>query len=209
MKKKILIALFILIVLSGGVYYLVQQVLLDPSRLPIDLPKIAKHLEFELEDVRYGHTRAGVKKWELSTRKARRIKGRDEILLEGVKARIYADGKLDSDTQIEADTGSYVIESGDIELEGQVKITNRQFQITTERLSYQESLEEILAPGSLLVKSENLTITANQATIDLPRQQLHFRGSVKARILLSGDVSKAKVKVKAKVKAKPVVDVDK
>ncbi|MCD6533594.1 MAG: LPS export ABC transporter periplasmic protein LptC [Deltaproteobacteria bacterium] len=203
MKKKVLIILFILIILGGGgIYYLVQQVLHDPSRLPIDLPKIAKHLEFELEDVRYGHTRAGVKKWELSTQKAKRIKGRDEILLEGVKARIYADGKLDSDTQIEANTGSYVIESGDIELEGQVKITNRQFQITTERLSYQESLEEITAPESLLVKSEKLTITAARATIDLPRQQLHFRGKVKTRILLSGDAGKAKLKVKPPVKIK-------
>ncbi len=179
----------------------------DPSRLPIDLPQIAKHLEFELENVRYGHTRAGVKKWELSTLKAKRIKGRDEILLEGVKARIYADGKLESDTQIEAERGSYVIESGDMLLEGRVKIINPQFQITTERLRYQEALEEISAPESLIVNSEKLTITADRATIDLPRQQLHFRGKVKARILLSGDASK--VKVKAKVKAKPVVDVDK
>ena len=193
----------ILIALSGGVYYLVKQVLLDPSRLPIDLPKIAKHLEFELENVRYGHTRAGIKKWELSTLKAKRIKGRDEILLEGVKARIYADGKLESDTQIVAERGSYVIESGDMLLEGQVKIINRQFQITTERLRYQESLEEISAPESLIVESEKLTITANQATIDLPRQQLHFRGKVKTRILLSGDVGKDKLK------AKPPVDIEK
>jgi LPS export ABC transporter protein LptC len=193
----------ILIALSGGVYYLAKQVLLDPSRLPIDLPKIAKHLEFELENVRYGHTRAGVRKWELNTLKAKRIKGRDEIILEGVTARIYADGKLESDTQIEAERGSYVIESGDMLLEGQVKVINRQFQITTERLRYQESIEEISAPESLIVNSEKLTITADRATIDLPRQQIHFRGSVKARILLSGDAGKDKVK------AKPPVDIDK
>ncbi|MEA3332573.1 MAG: LPS export ABC transporter periplasmic protein LptC [Pseudomonadota bacterium] len=200
MKKKVLITIFILIALSGGIYYLVKPVLHDPSRLPIDLPKIAKHIEFELENVRYGHTRAGVKKWELSTQKAKRVKGQDEILLEGVKARIYADGKLESDTQIEAKSGSYVIDSGDMLLEGQVKIINRQFQIATERLRYQESLEEISAPESLIVESEKLTITANRATIDLPRQQLHFRGKVKARILLAGDAGKAKVKSKPPVK---------
>ena len=159
-----------------------MQVLRDPSRLPIDLPKIARHLEFELENVRYGHTRSGVKKWELSALKARRVKGHDEILLEGVKARIYADGKLESDTRIEAERGSYVVESGDMILEGRVKIINQQFQITTQRLRYQEALEEISAPESLVVNSEKLKIEAARATIDLPRQQLHFSGSVRARI---------------------------
>ncbi len=160
--------------------------MLDPSRLPIDLPEIAKHIEFELENVRYGHTRSGVKKWELSTLKAKRIKGQDEIILEGVKARIYAEGKLESDTRIEADRGSYVVESGDMQLEGRIKIINRQFQITTERLRYQESLEEILAPESLIVYSEKFKIEAARATIDLARQQIHFKGGIRARIQLAG-----------------------
>ena len=203
MKKKNLLILLLLLFLSGGVFYLVRQALRDPSRLLVDLPKIAKHLEFELENVRYGHTRSGIKKWELSTLKAKRIKGQDEILLEGVKARIYADGKLESDTQIEADRGSYVIESGDMLLEGQVKIINRQFQITTERLRYQESLEEISAPESLIVNSEKLKIKADRATIDLRRQKLHFSGAVRARIQIAGalpEVLPKKPEVKTKVK---------
>ena len=168
---------------------MIRQVLRDPSRLLVDLPKIAKHLEFELENVRYGHTRSGVKKWELSTLKARRIKGQDEILLEGVKARIYADGKLESDTQIEAERGSYVVESGDMLLEGRVKIINQQFQILTERLRYQEALEEISAPESLVVSSEKLKIEAARATINLPRQQLHFSGAVRTRIKVDDTLS--------------------
>lgn len=203
MKKKILLILFLFLLLGGGVFYLVRQVLHDPLQLLVDLPKIAKHLEFELENVRYGHTRSGVKKWELSTLKAKRIKGQDKILLEGVKARIYADGKLESDTQIEADRGSYVIESGDMLLEGQVKIINRQFQITTERLRYQESLEEISAPESLIVNSEKLKIKADRATIDLRRQQLHFSGAVRARIQVAKSLPEMppiKPEVKTKVK---------
>ncbi|MEA3347769.1 MAG: LPS export ABC transporter periplasmic protein LptC [Pseudomonadota bacterium] len=184
--KKLFIVLFLLLGLFGGIFYLVRQLLLDPSRLPIDLPEIARHLEFELENVRYGHTRSGVKKWELSTLKAKRIKGQDEIILEGVKARIYAEGKLESDTRIEADRGSYVVESGDMQLEGRIKIINRQFQITTERLRYQESLEEILAPESLIVYSKKFKIEAARATIDLARQQIHFRGGIRARIQLAG-----------------------
>ena len=168
---------------------MIRQVLRDPSRLLVDLPKIAKHLEFELENVRYGHTRSGVKKWELSTLKAKRIKGQDEILLEGVKAWIYADGKLESDTQIEAERGSYVVESGDMLLEGRVKIINQQFQIMTERLHYQDALEEISAPESLVVNSEKLKIEAARATINLPHQQLHFSGAVRTRIKVDDTLS--------------------
>ena len=200
MKKKIIPILLLLLFLGGGVFYLVKQALRDPSRLLADLPKIAKNLEFELENVRYGHTRSGIKKWELSTLKARRIKGRDEILLEGVNARIYADGQLESDTQIEADRGSYVIESGDMLLEGQVKIINRQFQITTQRLRYQEALEEISAPESLIVNSEKLEIKADRAIIDLRRQQLHFSGAVRTRIQVVEDASNVEAKFPVDIK---------
>ena len=173
-----------LLVLASAGFYLAKQVLDDPTRLPVDLPTIAKHLEFELENVRYGHTRSGIKKWDLSTRKARRVKGQPEIQLEGVKARIYAEGKLKSDTQIEAQRGSYVVESGDMKLEGEVKITNPQFEIMTRSLSYQVSSGEVTAPDSLVVESEKLKIEAARATIDIERQQLHFRGRVRAHIRL-------------------------
>ncbi len=196
--KKLFIIIFLLLALGTGGFYLVRQVLRDPSKLPIDLPTIAKHLEFELENVRYGHTREGVKKWDLSTRKARRIKGQAEIILEGVKARIYSGGKLESDTQIEAERGSYVVESGDMRLEGQVKIINPQFQIETQSLRYQEALEEISAPESLVVNSEKLKIEAARATIDIPRQQLHFRGGVRARISLTVDQPEVKSEEKSK-----------
>lgn len=181
MKKIIIIAVF-LALLAGGGYFFVRRALRDPVKLAKNLPEIVKHIEFELDNVRYGHTRAGVKKWELSTRKAKRIKGEDRILLEGVTARIFADGKLDSDTRIEAEKGSYQVENGNMELQGAVKIVNRQFEIATERLSYDEKTETIQAPESLQVKSEKLCIKANRAVIDLKRQQLHFSGAVKARI---------------------------
>ncbi len=210
--KKIFIIALLLIVFTGGGYYFVQQVLCDPARLVKALPEVVKQLEFELDNVRYGHTRSGVKKWELSTQKAKRIKGQDKIILEGVTARIYADGKLESDTRIEAENGFYRVESGDIELQGSVKIINQQFQIKTERLSYQEAKEEILAPESLVVESEKLTIKANQATIDLRQQQLHFSGSVKARIQLekiSGAAENGSKDKKTGRKVKPEVDIEK
>ncbi len=210
--KKIFIIALLLIVFAGGGYYFVQQVLRDPARLVKALPEVVKQLEFELDNVRYGHTRSGVKKWELSTRKAKRIKGQDRIILEGVTARIYADGKLESDTRIEAENGFYLVESGDIELQGSVKIINQQFQIKTERLSYQEAKEEILAPESLVVESEKLTIKANRATIDLKQQQLHFSGSVKARIRLekiSGVAENGSNDEKTGRKIKPEVDIEK
>lgn len=183
MKKIYIIALIIVSLIAGGYYY-AQRLLRDPKQLVKNLPEIAKHLEFELDNVRYGHTRLGVKKWELSTRKAKRIKGQKNILLEGVTARIYADGKLKGDTRIQADQGSYLVDNGDMELQGAVKIRNKQFNIETERLSYQADSEKIEAPEPVAVESEKLSIKANRATIDLKQQQLHFAGAIKARIRL-------------------------
>jgi LPS export ABC transporter protein LptC len=212
LKKIFVIVLLLIVLAAAGGYYYAQRFLRDPVGLIKALPEVVNRIEFELDNVRYGHTRSGVKKWELSTRKAKRIKGQDGIILEGVTARIYADGKLDSDTRIKAENGSYQVESGDIELQGAVRIFNQQFQIKTERLSYKEAQEEILAPESLVVSSERLTIKANRGTIDLKKQQLHFSGSVKARIrpgkmsAAAGNDSKNKKNVH---KLKPEVDVEK
>ncbi len=183
MKKIYIIVLILVSTIAGG-YFLVQRLLRDPAQLLEKLPEIAKHLEFELDNVRYGHTRLGVKKWELSTRKAKRIKGQKNILLEGVTARIYADGKLKDDTQIQADRGSYLVDRGDMELRGAVKIKNKQFNIETERLLYRADSEQIEAPEKVLVESKSLNIKANRATIDLKQQKLHFSGAVKATIWL-------------------------
>ena len=217
MKKIFVIALILIGIIAGGYYY-VQRLLRDPAELVKNLPEIAKHLEFELDNVRYGHTRLGVKKWELSTRKAKRIKGQKNILLEGVNARIYADGKLKGDTRIQADKGSYLVDSGDMELQGAVKIKNKQFNIVTQRLVYNADSEKIEAPEKVAVDSEKLSIKANRATIDLRQQQLHFAGAVKATIRIVGkpdsrpeaepvDSSKSaknkKRPVKKKIKYKP------
>lgn len=218
--KKILIIAFILLSIAVGGYYFVRQLLRDPAQLVKNLPEIARHLEFELDNVRYGHTRLGVKKWELSTRRAKRIKGQKNILLEGVTARIYAEGKLKGDTRILADTGSYLVDSGDMELQGAVKIENQQFNIATERLIYQAESEKIEAPESVLVESEKLTIKANQATIDLRQQQLHFSGAVRASIRIDKKVVTAKnmedakksersIKEKVDNKSKPEVHIKK
>ncbi len=185
MKKILVIALILVGIITGGYYY-VQHLMRDPAKLVKNLPEIAKHLEFELDNVRYGHTRLGVKKWELSTRKAKRVKGQKNILLEGINARIYADGKLKGDTRIQAEKGSYLVDSGDMELQGAVRIINKQFNIETQRLLYNADLEKIEAPEKVAVESEKLSLKADRATIDLKQQQLHFAGAVKAVIRIAG-----------------------
>ena len=146
------------------------------------LPEIAKNLDFELDNVRYTHTRSGVKKWELSTHKAKRVKGENKIILEGVEAWIYSGGKLKSDTHILADQGSYLVKTGDIALTGGIKIINKDFTIETDQLNYNESQELITAPDNLKVTSKTLLIKAARADIDLKNQKLHFSGGVRTRI---------------------------
>lgn len=185
MKLKTRLGLFFVAVglLAGLAGWLtVRFFLFRPEALPEVLPEIARNLEFELDNVRYTHTRAGVKKWELSTDKARRIKGRDEIELIGVKARIYAEGKLDSDTLITAAAGAYKVDSGDMTLSGKVLIVNPEFEIRTARLAYHEATEQISAPERLFLESEKLKIAADQARIDLPRGLLTMQGRVEARL---------------------------
>lgn len=184
--KKILIAIIVLffLVIAGLYYYQSYIKHLSPAEVVDKLPEIAKNLDFELDNVRYTHTRSGVKKWELSTHKAKRVKGQNKIILEGVEAWIFSGGKLKSDTHILADQGSYLVKSGDISLDGKIRIINKDFEIETNHLNYYESREQITAPQELKVKSESLLIQAAKAEIDLKNQTLHFSGGVRTRINL-------------------------
>ena len=184
--KKLLILFTALLILASGGIYLYRSYLagLSPSEVVEHLPEIAKNLEFELDNVRYTHTRSGVKKWELSTHKAKRIKGQGKIILEGVEAWIFSGGKLKNDTHILANQGSYLVKTGDISLSGRIRIVNKDFTITTEHLDYFESRNQIIAYGKLLVKNDSLVIKANRAKIDLKAQLIHFSGGVRTTINL-------------------------
>ena len=181
----------LILVAATIIFIWVRQTLHDPSLISEKLPEIAKNLEFELDNVRYSHTRSGIKKWELSAHKAKRIKGRDEIIIEGVEAWIYASGKLKSDTHIKADLGSYLVKSGDISLSGHVSIDNEQLHISTQQLRYMESSDTIVAPQQLKVQNDKLQIEAGSARIDLNSRVLHFSGGVKTTLYLHGFTASA------------------
>jgi len=166
------------------VFYLYRHYLggLNPADVARHLPELAKNLDFELDNVRYTHTRSGVKKWELSTHKAKRVKGQDKIILEGVEARIFSGGRLKSEVHILADRGSYQVKSGNISLYGRIRIMSKDFEIDTGRLDYFEDRDLIVAPDRLTVKSKSLTISAPKAEIKIKSQSIHFFGGVKSRI---------------------------
>ncbi len=186
MKKYLLLGTSLILIAVLSFFFWVRQTFRTPSFTPANLPEIARNLEFELENVRYSHTRSGIKKWELSALKAKRIKGKNEIIIEGVEAWIYASGKLKSDTHIGADQGSYLVKSGDISLSGNVSIVNEQFHIMTDQLKYLESSDTIVAPQQLKVENDRLRIVAGSARIDLNSRILHFSGGVNTTLNLQG-----------------------
>jgi LPS export ABC transporter protein LptC len=186
LKKYLTLVLSVILIAALSFFFWIRQALYHPSSIPEKLPEIAKNLEFELDNVRYSHTRSGIKKWELSTRKAKRIKGNNEIIIEGVEAWIYASGKIKSDTHIKADHGSYLVKSGNISLSGNVTIDNEQFRISTQQLLYLETSDKILAPKQLKVLNDRLHIVAGSAEINLKARTLHFSGGVNSTLFLQG-----------------------
>ena len=185
--KKLLVILLLLLISAAVAFYLYRSYLyrMTAAEVAKKLPEIAKNLDFELDNVKYTHTRSGVKKWELSSRKAKRVKGENKIILEGVEAWIYPRGKLKSETHVLADSGSYQVETGDISLSGNVRIANKDLKIVTDELSYNESQDHIDAPGKVSVNNDTLSIKALRAQIDLKKQQIIFSGRVKTRLYLN------------------------
>ena len=182
MKKTLLAAFFL--VLCIAVFFYIRQIAeyRTPRRLVEKLPMIAQNLEFQLDNVRYTHTRSGQKKWELTARKAIRHKHSLKIVLEQVEAWIYPTGKLKNATHITAQQGTYQVKSGDIFLQGSIRIVNPEFTISTTRVIYNESAGTIIAPGGISLQNPKFNMTAGRCLIVLDAHNLQCSHGVKTVI---------------------------
>ncbi len=149
------------------------------------LPTIAKHLEFELNDAHYTHSKAGRKRWELTAAKAQKEKGSRAITLFRLVVNLYAnDG---SKTLVTADQGTYDTETGDITLKNHVRINNPEYTIVTDELVYHDREEKVLINRPIKIAYGRLTLEAARAFMLIPARTLHFSGGVTAVIKPEGN----------------------
>ena len=87
---------------------------------------------------------------------------------------------LDDGTRVQmtADSGRLKTDSNDLEVTGNVILTNAGYRLTTERLVYGHRTRKISAPEAVAVTGRSMTLTADSATFDLESRRLRFEGSV-------------------------------
>ena len=185
MKKFFIIILIIFVLVAIFIYFQFRSTLKNPRTLVDKLPDIAKNLDFQLDDVRYTHSRSGQKKWELKAHKAIRHKNSNTIVLQQIEAWIYPIGRLEGPTHITADSGSYEVNSGNISLSGNILIDNKDFSIATTALQYDEHQNMIVAPKNIHLANPKLSVSAGKALIDLKSQRLTFTHRVNTTINLA------------------------
>ncbi|MBN2889456.1 MAG: LPS export ABC transporter periplasmic protein LptC [Deltaproteobacteria bacterium] len=144
------------------------------------LPAIARHLEFELNDAHYTHSKSGTKRWELTAAKAQRQKGSETIEMIDLAITLFADdGSL---TTIVADQGAYTTNTGDIKLQKNIVITSPTYTITTDNLTYLDQQEKLIIKDRITVLRDGFALKAAGASMEVPKNIFHFTGGVSATI---------------------------
>jgi LPS export ABC transporter protein LptC len=129
-----------------------------------------------IENLRHTAAREGKTEWQLQAATARLTPDRTEAQLDRLSAVFF----LDDGTRVEmtADEGRLETGSNDLEVAGNVVLTNDGYRLTTDKLRYGHKKRKISAPGPVAVSGGAMKLTADSATFDLESRKFHFEGSV-------------------------------
>ncbi|MEW6271882.1 MAG: LPS export ABC transporter periplasmic protein LptC [Thermodesulfobacteriota bacterium] len=138
-------------------------------------PDLEPDVSQRIKEFRRVKVKDGRKVWELTAQEAEYFADKGEVVVEGPKLAFYAgDGR---NIEVTGHQGKIQLAGGDvkqIELDGGIDVTVGEYFVQTDRAIYFESLNAIVAPGDVSLKSSELTLAGQTMVLELATQRVRF-----------------------------------
>lgn len=139
--------------------------------------KFTVTVESFMENVRVVNKKHGEHQWSLNTAKATFAENGDTARMQTVTLFIPKEGMT-----VEADSGLYDFNSGDLRLTGNVKAKTGDYLIRTGSINIRPDKEEISTDGRVFLEGRGLRIEG-QGLRTKPQHKIRLLGNVKALFL--------------------------
>lgn len=121
-------------------------------------------------------TRNGIKEWRLEAGSAKYVDPKRQAILQDISVIFFL--KDNGRAHLSADRGVLRIESNDIEVSGNVVVTNKDYTMKTESLSYRHGERLIESNAPVQMVGDSFRFTAESMSFDLHSNRTTLVGNV-------------------------------
>jgi len=180
-SKKLKLILLSVILIAVGivvVVYLAYQRLSDAPELL--LSTIQEGADMSIGKIHQTATRDGKREWSLEAASAHYMEDKKQVVLNELSVIFYLEDG--SEAYLTADRGVLNTASNDIEVSGNVVIKKDTYQLSTEKLNYQNKIRTIFARVPVLITGKDARVTADSASFDLNTKKVRLKGNVDSTV---------------------------
>jgi LPS export ABC transporter protein LptC len=139
---------------------------------------IAEDAKLSLGKIQQTATRDGKTEWRLDAISARYLEDDRQVQLDELVVTFFMDSG--QEVQLSATDGVLNTETNDIEVSGEVKISNREYTLKTTRLQYQHENRVIFSTAPVVIhRRVGGQLSADALHLDLEANKLLLKGNVR------------------------------
>lgn len=169
----LLVGIALLLGLLTTVFVIYRDISENPTQLVEALPDGA---DISIDDIRHTAVKDGRKEWELEAASARYSDSAQTARFEDVRVVFFMEN--DREVTVTGRQGRLDTVTNDIQLSGDVVVQDADYELTTERLRYDQEDRTIHVPVPVRVEGKAFTVQAEAMTVDLETETARFAGAV-------------------------------
>lgn len=150
------------------------------------LPETATNAILASTRVHHTATQNGKIQWELEADSAQMSSESQDVILQSPDVVFFPDDG--EKIELTAARGILNTKNDNLEVEGDVRLFNQQFDVQTEKLIYQHAKRVLKSKGAIQIQSSTVQLQANALTYDIEANQAHFTGQVEGNIFVDTDM---------------------
>lgn len=180
-SKKLKYVLLLIVLIAVGIVVVVYMGYRRLSEAPeLILSTIQDGADMSIGKIHQTATRDGKREWSLEAASAHYMEDEKQVILNELSVTFYLDDG--DEVYITAERGVLNTGSNDIEVSGNVIIKKDTYQLTTDKLNYENKQRIIFTRGPVLLTGEDARVSANSASLDLNTKTIILKGNVESTI---------------------------
>ena len=180
-SKKLKYVLLLIVLIAVGIVVVVYMGYRRLSEAPeLILSTIQDGADMSIGKIHQTATRDGKREWSLEAASAHYMEDEKQVILNELSVTFYLDDG--DEIYLTAERGVLNTGSNDIEVSGNVIIKKDTYQLTTDKLNYENKQRIIFTRGPVLLTGEDARVSANSASLDLNTKTIILKGNVESTI---------------------------
>jgi LPS export ABC transporter protein LptC/lipopolysaccharide transport protein LptA len=182
-KKPVKLKIFLLVTICmtlGGVIWIYVDSQQDSTVTEPAQESSEPDATLSIDKIHHTATRKGKKEWSLEAASAHYIGKAGQMVIDDLMVTFFLDDA--SEVTLTADRGILNTDSNDIEVTGNVVVTNGEYRLLTKKLNYAHEKRVLYSTAPVTISGPEAQLAADKLSFDLNTKKVTLEGSVETTL---------------------------